>query len=223
VHIAIRGEKRTSGPRDCHLAAIRFHQDKTNLYRLGISQSVIPAPSRHDEVYSYSTMILSALLAASAIVATISAAPVETQGSKHVVYLSSCAPDDCPIGLCDPEDFNIVGAGYFRNGPPASNSASATALGRLSSVSSGQKWEGSKITTRIGSEGAFTSNIARGAKSLAKGSIAGDGELKPTGLSEPFVCFRDGATKFKASYDGDRYTCTADYYCPSIDVKTAEQ
>jgi len=169
-------------------------------------------------------MILSTILAASALIATISAAPIETQGSKHVVYLSSCAPDDCPIGLCDPEDFNIVGAGYFRNGPPASSSASASALGRLSSVGSGRTWEGSKVTTRIGTDGAFTSNIARGANSLAKGEIAGDGELKPSGASsEPFVCFRDGVTKFKATYDYERYTCTAAYYCPSIDVGTAAQ
>jgi hypothetical protein len=165
-------------------------------------------------------MIFTTLLAVTALFTSISAAPIDdpsTQGSKHVIYLSSCAPDDCPIGLCDPDDFNIVGAGYFRNGPPTTTSGSATTLGRLASSYSGFAWEGSKLTVRVGTDGAFTSNIAKGAKALAKGQIAGDGELKPSvGTSEPFVCFRDGVTTFKATYDLDRYTCTAAYYCPSV-------
>ncbi|KAF2690647.1 hypothetical protein K458DRAFT_412008 [Lentithecium fluviatile CBS 122367] len=168
-------------------------------------------------------MKLPTLLAASAFATAVVAAPVETLGSKHVVYLSTCVPNECPIGLCDPEDFNLIAAAYFRNGPPATSTASPTTLGPISSFGSGPaSWEGTKRSVRLGTDGTYTSNIARGAKSLAKGEIAGDGELKGVG-SEPFVCFKDGATKFRATYELDRYTCTADYYCPSIDAGTTSE
>lgn len=65
-------------------------------------------------------------------------------------------------------------------------------------------------------------NIDAKAASLAKGEIAGSVTLgaKAGADGEPFLCFKDGATKFRASYDLDTYSCTAAYYCPSIDVGT---
>jgi hypothetical protein len=185
-------------------------------------------PSQFDERddEAYATMFLSTLVTASTLLTTITALPladpITTLGSKHVVYLSTCAPTDCPIGLCDPEDFNIVAAGYFRNGPPTSNTASASSVGVISSLGSSASWEGTKRNVRIGSDGTYTSNIPKGAKSVAKGELTGDGELKGGSATEPFVCFRDGVTKFRVSYELDKYSCTADYYCPSIAAGTSD-
>lgn len=162
-----------------------------------------------------------ALLGALALLLALSqAAPA---GSKHTVYLATCVPEDCPIGLCDPEDFNLIAAGYFRNGPPTSTYTAPTALGTLSGFSS--SWEGTKRSVRLGTDGTFTSNISAAAKTAAKGDIAGDGTLAGGSLigdsSEPFICFKDGSTKFRATHDLDDYTCTAAYYCPSVDVGTS--
>jgi hypothetical protein len=160
-----------------------------------------------------------ALLSALALLST--SAPVEILGSKHVAYLSTCVPDDCPIGLCGGDDFNLIAAGYFANGPPKGSSASPTALGRLSTFEGGIHWEGTKRTVRLGSSGggSLSTNIAANAKKLAVSEIAGDATLTTgDGGSEPFVCFRDGTTKFRATYDLDKYSCTADYYCASLDL-----
>ena len=63
-------------------------------------------------------------------------------------------------------------------------------------------------------DGSFTANISTKAGSLKKGEIAGDATLG----SEPFVCFKDGVGKFVIQDEGDKYTCTTNYWCPSIDV-----
>lgn len=172
------------------------------------------------------TMLFSgpALLGALALIPSlIAAAPA---GSKHTVYLANCVPEECPIGLCNPDDFNLLAAAYFRNGPPSSSVTSPTTLGTLSgSISS---WEGTRRSVRLGSEGTFATNIAAGAKSAAKSDIVGEATLTSAsiigigGTAEPFVCFRDGTTKFTARYETDRYTCTADYYCPSIDTGSSK-
>ena len=50
-------------------------------------------------------LVQSLLVGAVALLPSIvSAAPVEALGSKHTVFLARCAPTDCPIGLCDPDD-----------------------------------------------------------------------------------------------------------------------
>ncbi|KAF2635896.1 hypothetical protein P280DRAFT_522665 [Massarina eburnea CBS 473.64] len=149
------------------------------------------------------------------------AAPVEVQGSKHVAYLASCAPDECPIGFCDPSDFNLVAAGYFANGPPKTGTATPTTFGTLSAFVGNSQWEGAKKTVRLGITGSLATNIQAGANKLKPSEIAGDAALTTSLIgasTEPFVCFRDGTTKFKAMYEGERYTCTADYYCPSLDL-----
>jgi hypothetical protein len=72
---------------------------------------------------------------------------------------------------------------------------------------------------RFSTAGTFTSNIGAGAKTAAKGSIAGDGTLG----TEPFVCFKDGTTKFRVNYDDELHTCTTEYWCASIDVGEDEE
>ncbi|KAF2709363.1 hypothetical protein K504DRAFT_346698, partial [Pleomassaria siparia CBS 279.74] len=135
-------------------------------------------------------------------------------GSKHNIYLVHCEPNECPIGDCDPGEFTTTAAAYFRNGPITESTtkvSTPTALGRLTGYQ--PKWEGIKRTVRVGTAGSFTSDIGAKAASLKKGDIAGDGTLG----AEPFACFRDGTGKFLIADDGDRYTCTTEYWCPSVD------
>ncbi|KAF2463987.1 uncharacterized protein BDR25DRAFT_307462 [Lindgomyces ingoldianus] len=135
-------------------------------------------------------------------------------GSKHNIYLVKCEPNECPIGLCDPGEFTIMGAALFRNGPVTSGTR-VTKPDVFTEVSGYRsQWEGAKRTVRMGTDGTLTSNISSGAAALAKGQIAGDATLG----SEPFTCFKDGSTKFTISRDGDAYTCTTSYWCPSVDV-----
>ncbi|KAL5413849.1 hypothetical protein PMIN03_003530 [Paraphaeosphaeria minitans] len=142
-----------------------------------------------------------------------SAGPVETMGSKHTAFLARCAPTDCPIGLCDPDDFNIYGAAYFVNGPPTGSTASATAFAAVSD----SRWEGTARSVTWTRYGSFKINIDAQAASLPKGEIAGQAILTATGAAEEqFLCFKEGTTKFRTTYDLDSYTCTASYYCPSI-------
>ena len=157
------------------------------------------------------TMLFStaALLAATLLPSLALAAP---QGSKHNVYLVSCEPNECPIGECEPGDFTITAAAYFANGPVAEGNprVTPTALGKISGYL--PKWEGTKRSIRLGSNGSFSSNIGAKSSSLKYGDIAGDATLG----TEPFACFKDGKEKFQITDDGDRYTCTTDYWCASV-------
>lgn len=137
-------------------------------------------------------------------------------GSKHNVYLISCRPKDCYDWDCEFEYDGIRAAAFFRDGPIPEGSQTRiqrpTSLATLSSPRT--KWEGAKRVFRLGRDGTFTSNIDAAASSATKGSIVGDGTLG----TELFVCFKDGATRFLVSYDDEEYTCTTDYWCPSVDV-----
>ena len=75
-------------------------------------------------------------------------------------------------------------------------------------------FEGTTRSFRFGLDGTFTTNIPVTAKTAASGSIVGDATLG----TEPFIVFKDGATKFTIAIDGDRYTCTTDYWAPSVDA-----
>jgi hypothetical protein len=77
-------------------------------------------------------------------------------------------------------------------------------------------WEGASYSASLGRYGTFHSYIDANAASVAKGQIAGSARLD----AEDFVCFKDGATSFKFSEDLglSTYTCTAQYWCPSIQV-----
>jgi hypothetical protein len=165
-------------------------------------------------------MLLSTSLFLFTALPALSLALPAAPGSKHNVYLVRCTLSDCSDWDCDPDDTTLTAGVFFRNGPIAEGSSSRiqkpTSLAPL--TSSRTTWEGTKRTMRFGSDGTFTSNISAGAKTVAKGSIAGDATLG----SEPFVCFKDGATKFAITYDYDEYTCTTDYWCPSIDTGDAE-
>ena len=133
-------------------------------------------------------------------------------GSKHNFYLATCSPS-CLL-LCDPDD-TITAAIYFENGPitEGSSRVSPTSVGRVTGRNTA--WEGSSKSVRIGSAGTLKTNIASDAKSATKGSLVGDASL----ATEPFVCFKDGTTKFTMTYDFDRYECTTEYWCPSISVE----
>ncbi|KAF2117904.1 hypothetical protein BDV96DRAFT_644242 [Lophiotrema nucula] len=155
---------------------------------------------------------MSVLTLAALLSSTTLAAPA---GSKHNVYLVHCDPQDCPIGLCDPGDFTIAAAAYFANGPVTEGTtrvSTPTSLGRLSDGI--LKWEGTSRSVRLGTAGTLKSNIPTSARTAAKGDLAGDATLG----TEEFVCFKDGSTKFAISNDGDRYTCTTDYWCGSVDA-----
>jgi hypothetical protein len=152
---------------------------------------------------------------------TNDAAPITAQGSKHTVYLTHCQPKTCII-FCDPDD-DITAVAYFAGGPIATDSTGVqkpTDLGRISGRTTA--FEGTQRSVKLGKDGTFTSNINASAKTAAKGSIAGDGTLVSgsgtAAASEPFVCFKDGTSVFTVNYDDQRYDCTTDYYCPSIDV-----
>lgn len=139
-------------------------------------------------------------------------------GSKNNVYLVRCEPEDCPIGLCDPGEFTITAATYFSTSAvPASGRAVARpdGIGKLSGYNPSFESATSK-NVQVGRAGRFTWSIATAAKTLKKGEIAGTATLG----TEPFVCFRDAATKFAINDDLERYECTAEYWCGSTDVGT---
>jgi hypothetical protein len=139
-------------------------------------------------------------------------------GSKHNVYLVHCEPEECPIGLCEPGEFTITAATFFSTGSVANNGKAVVkpdAIGKLSGYNPSFESATSK-NVRLGREGTFTWNITAAAKTYKKGELAGLATLG----SEPFACFKDAATKFAIRDDGDKYTCTADYWCGSYDVGT---
>jgi hypothetical protein len=160
-------------------------------------------------------MIFSPALLLAVLPALTLSAPTAA-GSKHNVYLVHCEYTDCDGWDCDPGETSFTAGAFFRDGPIAEGSSTRiqrpTSLTRLSG--SQATWEGSKRTIRFGTSGTFTSNISASAKTAAKGSIAGDATLG----TEPFVCFKDGATKFRITYDDEPHTCTTDYWCPSVEV-----
>ena len=150
-------------------------------------------------------------------------------GSKHNVYLANCDPNECPIGACDPGDFHLTAAIYFSSGSVSGTGTNRpTGLGKLSG--SNTKWEGAKRTARFDSDiglssGTFVSQIDKAAATAASGSLAGNGTLTVggglgggSGDGESFACFKDGTSKFVITYDTDRYTCTTDYWCGSLDT-----
>jgi hypothetical protein len=139
-------------------------------------------------------------------------------GSKHNVYLTHCQPTDCSDFDCDPEENRITAAAYFANGPITDGSTSRIQKPTTLATINQSAWEGTKRTLRLGTAGSFTSNISSTARTAAKGTIAGDATLG----TEPFVCFKDGTTKFSVTYEYDTYTCTTDYWCPSTDVGTGD-
>lgn len=112
---------------------------------------------------------------------------------------------------------NIVGAGYFVNGPPSGTTSSASRFARNNQ----KTWEGASRSLTLSSYGVLTTSIDAKAASLKQGEIAGTATLAAkagAANGEPFVCFKDGVTKFRVTYDLDTYSCTATYYCPSLDV-----
>lgn len=175
-----------------------------------------------DNMIFAAALLLGAYLPALAAAAPVDTpAPVAALGSKHTVYLVQCDPNECPIGYCEDDEFRIKAAAYFRDGPidasaPTSRVQSPTTLTTLSDNRAA--FEGSKRTFRLGRDGTFTSNLPKSASTASKGSIAGDATLG----TEPFVCFKDGSSKFGIRYDDERYTCTTQYYCPSVDVGSTD-
>ncbi|ORY09162.1 hypothetical protein BCR34DRAFT_568883 [Clohesyomyces aquaticus] len=151
------------------------------------------------------------LCALSLLLSSTLAAPA---GSKKNIYLLKCEPNECPIGVCEPDEFTVTAAALFRNGPV--KAGATTAKPDVLALLSGYrpKWEGTRRTVRLGTEGTLTTNISAGAASLPKSQIAGDATLG----NENLVCFKDGSTTFGITYEGDRYTCTTTYWCPSIEV-----
>ncbi|KAF2105860.1 hypothetical protein BDV96DRAFT_655237 [Lophiotrema nucula] len=134
-------------------------------------------------------------LALVALTGFAAAIPVDSvaMGSKHTVYLATSTR------------FSAVA--YYANGP-VSSSQGPTAI----TTSTVHAWEGTK-SARIGTA-AFSSTINAGADALPEGQIAGSAKLG----TEDLVCFSDGATTFGGEEDLGltTWTCTADYWCPSI-------
>ena len=114
---------------------------------------------------------------------------------------------------------HVFGAAYFVNGPPTGTISLASAFARTPIIG----WEGIPRSFAFLRYGTFKTSINANAATLAKGDIAGSATLT-TGVgaagSEPFICFKDGSTKFRTNIDLDSYTCTAAYYCPSVAAGT---
>lgn len=151
------------------------------------------------------------------------AAPTDVSaklGSKHNLYLVTCKKrsgwSDCPlIIICPRQQSEYTAVAYYANGPVESNrNTNPTQISTVSQPK--QPWEGTQRAARLGRAGEFSSDIDAGAATLAKGQIAGTAKLG----SEEFVCFSDGETSISVRDElGDvEYTCSADYWCPSIQV-----
>ncbi|KAF2872741.1 hypothetical protein BDV95DRAFT_606326 [Massariosphaeria phaeospora] len=149
------------------------------------------------------------LLAALALLPTLTlSAPA--LGSAKNVYIARCEPNDCFLGLLCEDPFTVVA--YFRSGGITSENSTPTTLASLTGRNTA--FEGTKRSVSVGADGTFVTNINADAKRAAKGSLVGDATLG----TEPFVCFKDTETKFTVKYDLEKYTCTADYWCPSVQV-----
>ncbi|KAF2746567.1 hypothetical protein M011DRAFT_387057, partial [Sporormia fimetaria CBS 119925] len=140
-------------------------------------------------------------------------------GSKHNLYLVTCTREpDCLLGiLCAPQRTPVTytAVAYYANGPIESNrNQNPTSITTVSQPRA--PWEGSARTARINRLGDFASSIDAAAASIQKGQIAGTAKVG----SEDFVCFKDGATALSVRTDLglSGYSCTADYWCPSIQV-----
>jgi hypothetical protein len=176
-------------------------------------------------------MLLQTALSIALVFATSAlAVPVDAvqQGSKHNLYLVTCAkraasPPGCFLGIICPQQKRqavtyYTAVAYYANGAIDSGTVgrntNPTSLTTVSDPS--QPWEGTQRVAKLGRTGDFSSNIDAGAKTVAKGQLAGDAKL----ASEDFVCFRDGQTKVTTRDElGDTTaSCTADYWCPSIQV-----
>ncbi|KAF2182290.1 hypothetical protein K469DRAFT_691508 [Zopfia rhizophila CBS 207.26] len=148
------------------------------------------------------------------------AAPVDAvaMGSKHNLYLVTCQRRaiECPlIILCDKNAEaarTYTAVAYYPNGPTRNSVPN-----QIATVSDPvAPWEGVQREATVWQRSSFSSNIDADAASLPKGQLAGDAKLD----NEDFVCFSDGQTSFTVRDELDLpiYSCTADYWCPSIQV-----
>jgi len=165
--------------------------------------------------------VLSIALALFSTCATAAPTDAAMLGSKHNLYLVTCTKRsgwaDCPLIIICPrqQQSKYTAVAYYANGPVESNRNSNPS--QISTVSQpAQPWEGTQRTAKLGRIGDFSSDIEAGAAGKEKGQIAGSARLG----SEEFVCFTDGQTSIAVEDDlGDvEYTCSADYWCPSIQV-----
>ncbi|KAF2706933.1 hypothetical protein K504DRAFT_447801 [Pleomassaria siparia CBS 279.74] len=144
-------------------------------------------------------------------------------GSKHNLYLSTCTRragiGDCPLPIfCSAADAAITytAIAYFPNGP-ISTSGAPTPPSQIATVSEPPApWEGASRGAKLGRTSSVNATIDAGAATLAKGDLAGSAKLD----QEDFICFKDGTTsfEFKNEWGIREYSCTADYWCPSIQV-----
>jgi hypothetical protein len=141
-------------------------------------------------------------------------------GSKHNLYLVTCKRrsefPDCPlIILCPRQQSTYTAVAYYADGPvESSRNSNPTEITTVSQPA--QPWEGTQRVAKLGRVGDFSSDIEAGAEDLEKGQIAGSAKLG----SEEFVCFTDRETSVVVrDFLGDpEYSCSADYWCPSIQV-----
>lgn len=159
-----------------------------------------------------------------ALSTAVAAAPVDViaQGSKHNLYLVTCTRRSsnlpgCPLIIICPrqQTTKYTAVAYYANGPIESNrNVNPTQIATVAEPAA--PWEGTQRVAKLGRAGDFSGNIDQTAAGISKGQIAGSAKL----ASEDFVCFKDGATSFtvRDELDDPKYSCTADYWCPSIQV-----
>lgn len=142
-------------------------------------------------------------------------------GSKHNIYLATCTRrsglGECPLLIFCPEEAAVTysAIAYFANGPIASTGL--TTPSQIATVSEPpQPWEGAQRGAKLGRTSSVTASINAGANALEKGQIAGTAKMD----AEDFVCFKDGTTFFEVRNElgGRQYSCTTEYWCPSIQV-----
>ena len=168
--------------------------------------------------FPISLSLVAVLLATLALAAPLQLATLDLKtamGSKHNIYLTTCTPK-CLLGIiCSRQERSYTSVLYYANGPVDTlPNASPTYMTTISS--NPPRWEGASHSANLGSYGLFSSSIDASAKTIAKGEIAGTVKLE----DEQFVCFKDEETSFRFSENLglSSYTCTANYWCPSIQV-----
>lgn len=131
--------------------------------------------------------------------------------SNHNIYLATCTrPRRCLLIICDdPEP--VTAAAYYASG--ASTTAKPSDITTITDPAAA--WEGVSRQGRL-STGILTSAIDKNAKGIEKGQIAGTAKVG----AEEYVCFKDGESRFTvAGWDDwslQRVSCTADYWCASV-------
>jgi hypothetical protein len=167
-----------------------------------------------------SIFFLSSLVTAYPLDASLS---TTAAASGRNIYLVTCIPrtknsDDKPPPTSPPIPFTAIAycrEPLSRNNTSPEESTKAPKPDQSVIVANpALPWEGVRWSVKAWKDKIFTAEIAIGAETETKGSIAGSAKLD----AADYVCFRDGETQVRYKDDDLRGDCIADYWCAGLEA-----